>query len=92
MPLIGFLAIGLTFVVLAGNIDLSIGSIVGITSVVVANLFDLGFNIPIPFVILIAVLVGVVIGAINGFLVTVVGINSVITTLGYPDMPYMAFP
>lgn len=82
MPLIGFLAIGLTFVVLAGNIDLSIGSIVGVTAVVVANLFDLGFNIPLPFVFLIGILTGAIIGAINGFLVTVVGINSVITTLG----------
>ncbi|MFC2145682.1 ABC transporter permease [Actinomycetota bacterium] len=82
MPLIGFLAIGLTFVILAGNIDLSIGSIVGITAVVLANLFDLGFNIPIPFIFIIGILTGVILGAINGFLVTIVGINSVIATLG----------
>ena len=82
MPLIGFLAIGLTFVVLTGNIDLSIGSVVGITAVIVGNLFDLGFPIPLPFVFLIGILTGAIIGAINGFLVTVVGINSVITTLG----------
>jgi ribose/xylose/arabinose/galactoside ABC-type transport system permease subunit len=82
MSLIGLLAIGLTFVVLTGNVDLSIGSTVGTTAVVVANLFDLGFSIPIPFVFLIGIMVGVVIGAVNGFLVAVVGINSVIVTLG----------
>lgn len=82
MALIGLLAIGLTFVVLTGNVDLSIGSTVGTSAVVVANLFDLGFPIPIPFVFLIGILVGMVIGAVNGFLVAVVGINSVIVTLG----------
>ncbi len=82
MPLIGFLAIGLTFVILAGNIDLSIGSIVGITAVVLSNLFDIGFDIPIPFIFLIGILTGSVLGAINGFLVTIVGINSVVATLG----------
>lgn len=79
----GIIAIGLTFVILTGNFDLSVGSILGVASVVCAKLFNLqGVTLPIPIIILIAIIIGAIIGAINGFLVTVVGINSIITTLG----------
>jgi ribose transport system permease protein len=79
----GIVAVGLTPVVLTGNFDISIGSIFGLAMVVVAKLFNIpGVVIPIPLIILAGLMVGVVIGAFNGFLVTKVGINSIIVTLG----------
>jgi len=79
----GIVAVGLTPVVLAGNFDISIGSIFGLAMVVVAKLFNIpGVVIPIPLIVLAGLMVGVVIGAVNGFLVTKVGINSIIVTLG----------
>ena len=79
----GIVAVGLTPVVLTKNFDMSIGSIFGLSVVVVAKLFNLpGTSVPIIAIILIGLAVGPIIGAINGFLITKVGINSIIVTLG----------
>ena len=83
LTIAGIMAIGLTTVILAGNFDLSVGSVLGVSAIVCAKLYNIeGITIPLPVVILAAVAVGVVIGALNGFLVSFVGINSIITTLG----------
>lgn len=83
LTIAGIMAVGLSVVMIAGNFDLSVGSILGVTAVVCAKLYNIeGVSIPLPLVILVGLMVGVVIGALNGFLVTVVGINSIITTLG----------
>lgn len=79
----GIMAVGMSFVMLTGNFDVSVGSIVGISSIIIAKMFNIeGLSLPIPVIILIGLIVGASVGALNGFLVTVVGINSVITTLG----------
>ncbi|MBM3699614.1 MAG: ABC transporter permease [Actinobacteria bacterium] len=79
----GIMAVGLTTVILTGNFDISVGSILGVSAIVCAKLYNIGDTyIPLPVVILAGIAVGAAIGAINGFLVTVVGINSIITTLG----------
>jgi len=79
----GIMAIGLTTVILAGNFDISVGSIFGVAAVVCAKLYNIkDVYIPLPVVIISAILVGLIIGAINGFFVTVIGLNSIITTLG----------
>ena len=79
----GIMAVGLATVMLAGNFDISVGSILGVTAIVCAKLYNIeGVSIPLPIVILAGIAVGVAIGALNGFLVTVIGINSIITTLG----------
>jgi rhamnose transport system permease protein len=74
-------AAGQTLVVLTGNLDLSVGSIMGLSAYVV---FDIASGSPElqPFVILIAIVVGVVLGATNGFLVAVLKIPSIVATLG----------
>jgi len=83
LTIAGIMAIGLTTVILAGNFDLSVGSVLGVSAIVCAKLYNIeGIAIPLPVVILAAIAVGVVIGALNGFLVSFVGINSIITTLG----------
>jgi rhamnose transport system permease protein len=74
-------AAGQTLVVLTGNLDLSVGSIMGLSAYVV---FDIASGAPDlqPFVIVIAIVLGVVLGATNGFLVAVLEIPSIVATLG----------
>ncbi len=82
---IGIMAVGLTPVILTGNFDFSIGSTLGITIVLVAQLINtevFGTRLPLTVSLLAGVLLGAAIGAVNGFLVTKVGINSIIVTLG----------
>lgn len=85
------LAIGMTYVILTGGIDLSVGSIVGLTGMVAGGLLVHGIQLPmlgiiiypnVIEVILIALLVGTAIGAINGLLVTKMGVAPFIATLG----------
>lgn len=81
----GIMAVGLSFVILSGNFDFSIGSILGITVVLVAKLINLeiaGSQLPLPVSLLAGIMIGVGIGLINGYLVSYVGINSIIVTLG----------
>jgi ribose transport system permease protein len=79
----GIVSVGLTPVIISGVFDMSIGSIFGLTVVVVAKLFNIpNVELPIILIILIGLSVGVIIGSINGFLVTKIGVNSIIVTLG----------
>jgi len=74
-------AVGQTLVVLTGNLDLSVGSIMGVTAYVV---YDIGGQAPAlqPFVVVLAIVVGGILGAFNGLLVAVLGIPSIVATLG----------
>lgn len=74
------IALPMTLVIITGEIDLSVASIVGLSSVTVGVLSQAGM--PIPAAGAIALLVGVVAGAINGFLITVVGLPSLAVTIG----------
>lgn len=79
VSIIGIIACGMTFVIISGNFDLSVGSLVSLTTVVVISLHDkIG---PVPAII-IALLVGLVSGCISGFLVGFLKLNSMIITLG----------
>ncbi len=85
-----FLAMGMTFVIITGGIDLSVGSIVGLCGMVAGGLIlngiDLQFGYTIYFnvfeVCLITLAVGIVIGAINGLLITKLNVAPFIATLG----------
>ncbi|OIQ31120.1 MAG: sugar ABC transporter permease [Alphaproteobacteria bacterium MedPE-SWcel] len=85
-----FLAIGMTFVIVSGGIDLSVGSIVGLCGMVagylVLNGIDVGLGWSIQFntfeICLLVIAVGVFIGAINGFLITKLNVAPFIATLG----------
>lgn len=63
-----YLACGMTMILIAGGIDLSVGSIVAITGVTVGTLLNAGM--PIPVALLICLLAGAVYGAINGLIIT----------------------
>ena len=76
----GFVITGVIFVLLGGNFDMSVGSNIGLTSTLIVYLFKI--NCPIYLVIIIALLVGIFIGFLNGFITKIIGINSIITTLG----------
>jgi ribose transport system permease protein len=79
IAVIGIVAAPGTLLMTAGQFDLSVGSITAFTSVVVANL-ALSHSLGLSVAVAVAAALGV--GAINGFLVTVVGVNALITTLG----------
>ncbi|TNM67922.1 sugar ABC transporter permease YjfF [Streptomyces sp. NP160] len=61
------LAVGMTFVILAGGIDLSVGAVVALVGLTVAQLFIAGW--PAPVVVVLGILVGTVCGSIIGVLV-----------------------
>jgi len=77
---IGVMAFGTTFALITEQIDLSIGSIVGMSSVVAAYAL-VNLHVAWPVAVLAGVGVGLLAGTINGVVSTVVGIPSFITTL-----------
>jgi len=85
------MAVGMTFVILSGGIDLSVGSIAGLAGMIAGGLIDHGvvlrsFGVAVYFdvwlVVLIAVLAGAAVGAINGLLVARLSVAPFIATLG----------
>ncbi len=77
--MISVMAVGMTFVLSCGEIDLSIGSVVAISAMITAVLLR---YTGVFFAVLGGLATGAVIGLINGFFVTVVRIPSFIVTLG----------
>lgn len=76
------LAIGQAVVIITRNVDLSIGSILGISGFLTGTLFATVPGIPIPLVFLAGIAMGLLLGAINGLLVTLAGVPSLVITLG----------
>lgn len=70
----------MTLIIVTGEIDLSVGSVLGIGSVAFGLLFDA--HVPLALAATVAVLAGAAIGALNGFMVTVVGLPSLAVTIG----------
>ena len=65
----GFIAFGMTFVILTGGIDLSVGSILALTSVIFVGLFT-QMGVPVFLALVIAILLGAILGFINGVFIT----------------------
>ncbi|MDD4302385.1 MAG: ABC transporter permease [Sphaerochaeta sp.] len=76
----GIIALGMTFVIISGGIDLSVGSVVGVASIVVAKLLVAGIGI-FP-AILIALLVCILLGTLNGLIIHYGKVPPFIATLG----------
>jgi rhamnose transport system permease protein len=74
-------AAGQTLVVLTGNLDLSVGSIMGVSAYVVFDITSQTGALQ-PFAIILAMVAGGVMGLINGFLVAYLEIPSIVATLG----------
>jgi len=78
----GFLAIGMTFVVLTGGIDLSVGSIVGASGMFAALVARQETGLPWYLAVLVGLMIGFLLGAVNGFIVAYLKVPAFITTLG----------
>ena len=74
------IALPMTLVIITGEIDLSVASMVGLSSVVFGTVHQAG--LPVPAAALVALLVGALGGAVNGLLITVVGLPSLAVTIG----------
>jgi ribose transport system permease protein len=76
---IGIVAVGMTFVILTGGIDLSVGSVAGLTGIILGLALQ---NMPIPLAILCAVASGAGIGLISGVLISYFRLAAFVVTLG----------
>lgn len=82
VAVIGILAVGMTFVIISGGIDLSVGSVVALSAVVFALTKHLGS----PTAFLLAMLVGIACGAFNGLLIAKFRLAPFIVTLAMMTM------
>jgi ribose transport system permease protein len=78
------LAVGQLFVILTGGIDLSVGSILALSGAITAQLMVAGS--PIPLAVGFGLVVGLLLGCVNGLLVAYAGIPPFIATLGMLGM------
>lgn len=85
------IAIGMTFVILTGGIDLSVGSIVGLTAMIAGSLINQGIQLDFlgvvvyphtPTVLVIALVSGALIGLVSGLIITRFNVAPFIATLG----------
>ena len=91
VALYGILAIGMTYVIITGGIDLSVGSVAGLAGMIAGGLIQEGLTLKfagvtiyfsIPLVVLITILLGAFIGALNGVVITKFNVAPFIATLG----------
>lgn len=82
---LGIVALGMTFIMIGGGFDLSVASTIVVCSVVLVMSMDWlsphGAAVAIPVALLLTVLVGVILGAINGTLIAYIGVNPFVVTL-----------
>lgn len=86
---IAIAAIPMTFVIVTGGIDVSIGSIMGLTSILIGVLWMNG--IPILFAVIIALIISCLAGALNGLIIKMTDVEPLVVTLGtmflYGELP-----
>ncbi|MCD8248781.1 MAG: ABC transporter permease [Lachnospiraceae bacterium] len=80
----GIIAVGMTFVILLGCIDLSVGSIVAITSVICGFMLQAGYHWLVACIV--ALIVSIIFGCFNGFLIAYVNFQPFIATLATVTM------
>ena len=75
------LALGETMVVISRNVDLSVGSVLGLSAYVSTNLFGHSPGIPVPVVFLVGLGIGLACGVANGLMVAIGRVPSLVVTL-----------
>lgn len=75
----GLIAFGMTCIILTGGIDLSVGSVLALTSIICAHTIKIG--LPAPLSMLIALIFGIILGTISGLMVTKSRLQPFIATL-----------
>jgi ribose transport system permease protein len=77
---VGLMAIGMTYVIIAGGFDLSVGGIYAGAAVLYAGMANQGF--PIEIAVLLSLFAGIGAGVVNGAIITRLDVNPFVTTLG----------
>lgn len=80
ISIVGISTVAMTMVIITGGIDLSVGSMLALSSIVLAKMLTEGINMYIA--IPITLTVGIIMGLINGFLINKIKISPLISTLG----------
>ena len=80
------MSFGMMLLLICGYFDLSISSTMLLAGILCGKFIMMG--VPIPLAILLVLVVGLLVGLVNGFLVSVVGINALIATIGTQYMGY----
>ena len=89
VALYGILGLGMTFVIITGGIDLSVGSVVGLIGMLAGGLIQEGLSLggktayfTVPAIVVLMLIVGCLIGLINGLIITKLNVAAFIATLG----------
>ena len=89
VSLYGILALGMTFVIITGGIDLSVGSVVGLVGMLAGGLIQEGLSVggktiyfSVPAIIVLMLLFGCLVGLVNGLIITKLNVAAFIATLG----------
>lgn len=80
ISIVGICTVGMTMIILSGGIDLSVGSTVALTGIILAKLLVAG--LPLPPAILITLMTGTFLGFLNALLINHIDIPPLIATLG----------
>jgi rhamnose transport system permease protein len=80
--ILAILAVGQAIVVITRNVDLSVGSILGLTAFATGTLFTSAPGAPIPVAILLGLGLGVLFGVVNGALIAAARVPALVVTLG----------
>ena len=84
MTLVGIMAVAMTFVIMTGGVDLSVGPVLALSGLVAFFAMDAG--LPLPLVLAAGLAIGLAIGLMNGALITVLGLPPIIVTLAMLSM------
>ena len=77
---VGIISFGMGLAIITGGIDLSVGAVAALAGMIASIAVTSG--VPVPFAIILGILVGAACGAFSGFFVAVTGLPNFITTLG----------
>jgi len=80
--ILAIMAVGQAIVVITRNVDLSIGSVLGLSAFATGSLFLASPGLPIPVVLLVGLAIGAACGAVNGALIAAARVPALVVTLG----------
>ncbi|WP_313584853.1 ABC transporter permease [Lacrimispora sp.] len=79
--IIGIIATGMTFVIISGSFDISVGAVAALSGAVTMKLITMGNGVPVAIAVLAALGIGAVVGLINGIAVAKINVPSLIATM-----------
>lgn len=83
---IGFMALALTFIITTGGIDLSVGSTMALSAIILGNTYEMTGNITMA--IILCMVTGLLCGAFNGLIIAKTRISPLVTTLATMSLYY----